>query len=211
MTVFRIASFAIVMSFLSCVRNQTNVTLKVHVKTPEGEDINGAIVSLDSEQVGETNAFGTLSYSFKSEKEAVHKLEIVKESDSYYFASYADSKTLPKASSYEWAVDSTLYMVPKPRPTKLNLSADITATESEASSDLIMPGNVTAGSRDAGVLNGFPFLEEESSLRSEMDLTLSSAVKKNADTSLLDASKCMAASLENHPNYCVSLMIAVDA
>lgn len=182
MMVSRIAIFLL---FSSCVR-QTSITLKVHVKTPEGEDINGAHVSMDGEEVGETNAFGTFTYEFKADKESLHKVEIAKESEHYYFAPFAASKKLPKIARYEWAVDSTLYMVPKPRPTKSNLAADITVDEQSASADAILPGNIASGSRDAGILNGFPFLEEGLNLRSEMDLTLSSAERKSADTSQLD-------------------------
>lgn len=167
----KIALFAILMSSLGCVRKQTNINLQVHVKTPEGEDISGAIVSLDREEIGETNAFGTLTYSFKAEQGSDHRVDVTKEAETYYFAAYSETKKIPKIASSEWRLEGIMYMVPKPRPTKSNLAAEIISDTDEKSQDNHSTELVPVAHRDSGLLNAFPFLDEDINSKSELDLS----------------------------------------
>lgn len=152
-------------------RKQSSMTVKVHVKTGDGDDINGAVISVDHELIGETNAFGTLSYSFRAEQGSIHRIDVSKENDTYYFAPHFETVKVPKAAKSEWDVTATLYMVPKPRATKANLSeaiAEVKVTAPEQSATTTAP----TSSRDQGIWSAYPFLEEGDATPSTVDLSV---------------------------------------
>lgn len=167
--------FTIIICMLAvgCIRKQTSMTVKVHVKTGEGEDVSGAIVSVDHESVGETNAFGTLSYSFDAEQGSVHRVDITKESETYYFAPHYETFKAPKKSAAEWNVSAVLYVVPKPRANKANLSEAI--DKSENSQPAIAEDRSLAavkGTKDQGIWAGYPFIDKEEHVASSIDVSV---------------------------------------
>lgn len=155
--------------FVGC-RKQSSMSVKVHVKTGDGEDINGAVVSVDHELIGETNAFGTLSYSFNAEQGSIHRIDVAKENETYYFAPHFETVKVPKAAKSEWDVTATLYMVPKPRATKANLSEAIVADPGAAPESSVGPV-ITKTGRDQGIWSAYPFLEEDDATPSIVDLS----------------------------------------
>ena len=153
-------------------RKQSSMTVKVHVKTGDGEDVNGAVVTVDHELIGETNAFGTLSYSFDAEQGSIHRIDVAKENETYYFAPHFETVKVPKAAKSEWDVAATLYMVPKPRATKANLSEAIEPDKLSVGEKDATPVAVKS-THDQGVWSSYPFLEEEEFTPSTVDLSIS--------------------------------------
>lgn len=115
-----------------CSRKNADVLVKITVKTPNGETVPEASVLLDKKLIGDTNAFGTFQWEFKGKVGTRHRIDINKSNDHYYFASHHETFVVPKKDQAVWLIEPTLYVVPKPRPSKIDSTDNTALTTAEA-------------------------------------------------------------------------------
>ena len=113
-----------------CTPKDQAVRLKIEAKTNQGEPISGAVVSLDGKPVGETDLSGHFVTDQTIPTGTKPRLEVKKDSDTYYFAPYYESFAVNEGTAagdesvvLEKEFKATLYFVPKPKP------GDMTAEE----------------------------------------------------------------------------------
>lgn len=100
----------------ACTPKETAVRLKVEVKTNQGDAVNAAVVSIDGKALGQTDNSGAFTGEVKLPIGAKKKVEVRKESDTYYFAPYFQSFAVGESGPQDLGVNATLYFVPKPLP-----------------------------------------------------------------------------------------------
>lgn len=110
--------------FLSCEKKQSLLKLNVLAKTHQGEVISQASVYIDGKNVGETDAKGTFATEMSAEKGSRPKVEVRKESDTYYFAPFIDSILISGEDVHQASLKATLYFVPKPKPVSADIEKD---------------------------------------------------------------------------------------
>lgn len=108
-----------------CTGKEATVALTANVKTNQGDPVQGAVVSIDGKALGETNLNGIFETRINVPVGLKNKVEVKKESESYYFAPYYESFTLADSLAQELTLNAVLYFVPKPSAQ----SAEIAATE----------------------------------------------------------------------------------
>ena len=145
---------------IACTEQKALVTLIVQVRTNQGDPVSGAQIDLDGKSVGVSDQTGRLSYQVELPAASTPRLEVRKESDTYYFAPYVETFTIGDSPTASFDVEATLYFVPKPQPqltvqedsqrsdplseeepsTELELTAEKSVTEGDS---LAKPKNAT--------------------------------------------------------------------
>lgn len=98
-----------------CMRRDVSVRFAVTAKTNQGEPVGGAVIAIDGKALGETNNTGSFQTEIKLPAGSESRLEVKKDSDTYYFAPYYESLKMTEAPSQEFEIGATLYFVPKPK------------------------------------------------------------------------------------------------
>ncbi len=132
MKAMRTLAVAVLLSSMwACVAKETKVQLKVAVKTNQGEPVHAATVQLDGKSLGATNNAGRFDGEVSLPAGAKKRLEIHKDSDTYYFAPYYQAFEVDPSGPQELAVVATLYFVPKPAPVAPAKVAALAETNAE--------------------------------------------------------------------------------
>ncbi len=97
-----------------CFQQETKVSLEIEVKSNQGEPIAEAVIRVNGQQVGTSDRVGRFAGDLQLPKESRQKLEIIKESEEFYYAPYFDSFTVSTDDAQIQRVQATLYFVPKP-------------------------------------------------------------------------------------------------
>jgi hypothetical protein len=111
----------------SCKKNDSEVRIRVDVKTNQGDPVDKAQVLIDGKKLGETSNAGQLKVELTLPAGSRKRLEVKKESDTYYFAPYFESFVVSEASRQEINIPAVLYFVPKPSPAATNAAAGAAA------------------------------------------------------------------------------------
>lgn len=132
--------------FAACDPKHSAVKLNVMVKTPAGDPVAEAVVSINRNIVGDTNAFGTFKWEFDTKQGSKHRIEIRKQGETYYFAPHLETVVIPKKQDFEWNIHATMYMAPKPKVDK-NLEPE--SPPSKENTDLVNVDQVAESTLDA--------------------------------------------------------------
>ena len=100
---------------MGCEALDRELTIKVSAKTPSGEPVAGAIISIDGKMAGETNAYGAIQLNASFRPGSRHQISVTKSDEKYYFAPHVESLKISNDTSREIAVNSVMYLVPKPK------------------------------------------------------------------------------------------------
>jgi hypothetical protein len=111
----------------SCKKNDSEVRIHVEVKTNQGDPVDKAQVLIDGRKLGETSNAGQLKAELTLPAGSRKRLEVKKESDTYYFAPYFESFVVSEASRQEINIPAVLYFVPKPSPAATSAAAGAAA------------------------------------------------------------------------------------
>lgn len=111
----------------SCKKDDSEVRIRVEVKTNQGDPVDKAQVLIDGRKLGETSNAGQLSAELTLPAGSRRRLEVKKESDTYYFAPYFESFVVSEASRQEINIPAVLYFVPKPSPSATSAAAGAAA------------------------------------------------------------------------------------
>ena len=98
-----------------CQAENANVNVEITAKTPDNAPVPGASVTLDGEQIGQTNAFGTFSSQLSVSSKVRHKITISKEGSSHYYAPHFETFKFAGGEDRHLKIQPILYVVPKPR------------------------------------------------------------------------------------------------
>ena len=109
-----VALAALISSMMACVAKETKVRLKIEARTNQGEPVHAARVLLDGKNLGATSNAGRFETEVSLPAGAKKKVEVHKDSDTYYFAPYYQAFEVEGPGPQEIAVAATLYFVPKP-------------------------------------------------------------------------------------------------
>jgi hypothetical protein len=111
-------TWALMLTLLAgCTAKEATVALTANVKTNQGDPVQGAVVSMDGQAIGETDLNGVFTTRVNVPVGERKRIEIKKESDAYYFAPYYENFTLADAQPQELSLNAVLYFVPKPQTT----------------------------------------------------------------------------------------------
>ena len=127
---------AVTLQFLfACTPKETTVRFHVDARTNQGEPVSAAAVIVDGKILGETANNGSFSGEIKLPVSAKSRVELRKDSDTYYFAPYVQSFEVSSVTPQDVAVAAILYFVPKPSPTSAKVLAGPPANASLSSPD----------------------------------------------------------------------------
>jgi hypothetical protein len=127
---FKINALLAGMFAIGCSREQTSIQIRVTAKTAEGKPVSGAVVNLDGENVGETNAFGEFKLTSEVKTGKYHKLMLAKDDPRYYFAPHIETFKAKDNAEQIVEITPTMYVVPKPRFKNENLPSTQPVTPS---------------------------------------------------------------------------------
>lgn len=102
--------------FGGCTEKQAPLLLKVEAVTNQGEPVSGAVVALDSKALGETDLQGGFKTDLALQVGTRPRLEVRKDSETYYFAPYFETFEVTEGMPSERVFKAVLYFVPKPKP-----------------------------------------------------------------------------------------------
>ncbi|MCX6126157.1 MAG: hypothetical protein NTV34_15605 [Proteobacteria bacterium] len=137
--------------YTGCHLKSADVSVRVLVKTPEGEPVTNADIYIDKQKVGDTNAYGTFTGTFNAKQATVHRIEIRKHNDAYYYAPHLETVTIPKQNRFTWNVTATMYLAPKQ---KLKSIVNVPPTDDLKTTDQVQPETVAPIS----LLDATPFI-----------------------------------------------------
>lgn len=106
--------FLLTLFLTGCTGKEATVALTANVKTNQGDPVQGAVISMEGKALGETNLNGVFETRINVPVGIKNKIEVKKESESYYFAPYYESFTLADSQAQELTLNAVLYFVPKP-------------------------------------------------------------------------------------------------
>jgi hypothetical protein len=109
---------SLILSLHSCDARVGTAHFDISAKTPDGKPVSGALVILDGEEIGQTNAFGTFVVDAKLPVDKFHKISITKDDIAYYYAPYFETFKVVSGATKAMPLSPTMYIVPKPRPTR---------------------------------------------------------------------------------------------
>jgi hypothetical protein len=90
------------------------VTLKLEVKNSQGQAVPDATIKVNNTELGKTNGLGKATIETIVPVQSSNRLEIVKDSRSYYYAPFYDSFVAQNEQPSTITIKATLYFVPKP-------------------------------------------------------------------------------------------------
>lgn len=102
------------MTLSSCFQQETAVSFEVNVRSNQSEPVAGATVRVGEQTIGETSKSGALKAEVNLPQQTRQKIEILKDSDRFYYAPYFDSIDVGSGDTQNVKVEATLYFVPKP-------------------------------------------------------------------------------------------------
>ena len=129
-----IGSFIALASLYGCTEKKVEVTLRIEVKTNQGDAVADAAVKLDGELIGQSDTNGQLAVKLQLPSKARKKIEVTKQSDKYYFAPFFESFVVPEVGK-EQSVTATLFFVPKPEADDNNASSPADGSTEVSASD----------------------------------------------------------------------------
>jgi hypothetical protein len=127
---FTTCGLLLCMVISTCKETKSDISVSIKAKSAEGFPVAGAIVSLDEQQLGQTNGFGTLDTTIRVNAGDRHKITITKDDDKYYFAPHVETFTSEPGEQKSLKVDAMMYTVPKPKINKKNVQSAETLGES---------------------------------------------------------------------------------
>ena len=110
-----VASLSIALTVASC-RREVITPLKFEVRTNQGDPVHEAQVKVGGRILGSTDAKGMLEVKPGIVEDSQIAIEIIKTSDSYYFAPHMETLDLSKSSARPIVIKAVMYFVPKPKP-----------------------------------------------------------------------------------------------
>lgn len=127
----------ILMAILVAGCQPGNGTIKIEIaaKTAENTPVSGATVTLDDEQIGQTNAFGTFSSTVSLPASGRHKITIAREDSTHYYAPHFETFKLSRGDELILSIKPVLYVVPKPRSRLAVTPQKFITTSSEAATN----------------------------------------------------------------------------
>lgn len=105
----------ILQCLMSCRYNTASLQINIKTQTIDGQPVPGAIIVLDDEEIGQTNAFGTFSAKTSISAEKRHKITITKSDQTYYYAPHFESFKSKAGQDVELSIQPIMYSVPKPK------------------------------------------------------------------------------------------------
>jgi hypothetical protein len=109
-----IAGVCLLVSIGSCTKSDVVVKFHVTVRTNQDEPVAGASVKIDDREIGVTDGSGRLEAEVSMPPESRRRIEIVKTSDTYYFAPFSQSFVAAESGTQEVPISAVLYFIPKP-------------------------------------------------------------------------------------------------
>ena len=112
MTVLRQLFLGIFMLFIFSCHNDDKVRLQIHVKDDTGKLMGGAVISLNGNEIGRSDANGLFVVSMPLKK-GEHRLEVAKASESSKYVSFKQDILYYRDEDKKINIDAILYSAPK--------------------------------------------------------------------------------------------------
>lgn len=145
-----------------CVKKRTTLKLALEAKTHQGDPISKAAVHIDGKSIGETDSKGVFVTEMSYELGARPKIEVRKESETYYFAPFIDTIAVDHEDMQPLKLKATLYFVPKPRPmTEAAHAAQEVAPDFQTAETATLPASppeLNAGASEANPTAEMPLM-----------------------------------------------------
>lgn len=99
----------------SCADKTADAKISITAKRVDGSAVAEASVYIDSEKIGETNAFGTFSETIKLPTGQRYQLRITHDDATYYYSPHHETFHIRANEKNAVTVSATMYLAPKPK------------------------------------------------------------------------------------------------
>ena len=170
----------------ACTEQKAQLTLSVQVRTNQGDPVSGAQIDLDGKSVGVSDQTGRFSYQVELPAASTPRLEVRKESDTYYFAPYVETFAIGDGPTAAFDVEATLYFVPKPQP-QSTVQEDSPSSDPSSEKNPSAELELTAEKSDTeGDTQAIPKNAMEGANTESKDLVVEQETSKNSGSGLED-------------------------
>ena len=98
----------------SCHDDHGSIEIEIKAKTIDGQPVSDATITLDGQEIGQTNAFGTFSSKENVKASQRHKISVAKTDGNYYYAPHFEIFKVEPSEVKHLVLTPTMYTVPKP-------------------------------------------------------------------------------------------------